>query len=362
MALSSRAAFNAALNMAGRAMRAFGRPAVLDSRDAQATTLGFAFAGATTLHGDYATLESTKPLELPDVPEPSMPASIDFLTQTQSSVPTKYLLSDLQWDALLQGPLMDSDEYAGMKSEIIATHTRLQALCDRGATMAAESCVDLFKRFNAWLGAHAVAVTLQASPQGREAIEATLSSSSKQLASLQQRATTIQALLQLGRVDDAVKQAKRAIRACERLGHLLRMTHVMLTKARREANDRLSTCFAVTSGVFIVAVGADYIGYLPSLSSVPTEAASLLRDLAISGTLLMLGATAANWLASTEAERLMQRMQEAQLARVATQNNFENRLDEVLDLQEGIDVHALQEALKEDAINAIDVSDVSDED
>eukprot|EP00730_Choanoeca_flexa_P003854 TRINITY_DN11521_c1_g2_i4.p5 TRINITY_DN11521_c1_g2~~TRINITY_DN11521_c1_g2_i4.p5 ORF type:complete len:122 (+),score=35.00 TRINITY_DN11521_c1_g2_i4:3004-3369(+) len=99
-----------------------------------------------------------------------------------------------------------------------------------------------------------------------------------------------------------------------------------------------------------------------TVSSVPTEAASLLRDLAISGTLLMLGATAANWLASTEAERLMQRMQEAQLARVATQNNFENRLDEVLDLQEGIDVHALQEALKEDAINAIDVSDVSDED
>jgi hypothetical protein len=108
---------------------------------------------------------------LPEVPEPSMPASIDYLTQTNSAVPTKYILSDLQWQVLLSGPLMENEEYATMKADIVQTHQRLQKLCTRGASMAADSCVDLFKRFNAWLGAHAVAVTLQASPQGKEAIE-----------------------------------------------------------------------------------------------------------------------------------------------------------------------------------------------
>jgi uncharacterized protein YdiU (UPF0061 family) len=46
----------------------------------------------------------------------------------------------------------------------------------------------------------------------------------------------------------------------------------------------------------------------------------LVRELALSGTLLMLGVTAANWLASIEATEMMQRMEEAQLARVATQH------------------------------------------
>ena len=107
---------------------------------------------------------------LPELPETTMPASIDYLTQTKSAVPTKYILADLQWQALLEGPLMNNEEYATMKADIVQTHQRLQKLCTRGASLAADSCVDLFKRFNAWLGAHAVAVTLQASPQGQEAI------------------------------------------------------------------------------------------------------------------------------------------------------------------------------------------------
>ena len=46
----------------------------------------------------------------------------------------------------------------------------------------------------------------------------------------------------------------------------------------------------------------------------------MIRELALSGTLLMLGVTAANWLASVEAAEMMQRMEEAQLARMATQH------------------------------------------
>eukprot|EP00045_Choanoeca_perplexa_P005211 m.44222 g.44222 ORF g.44222 m.44222 type:complete len:350 (+) comp12998_c0_seq1:87-1136(+) len=347
MAISTRAAFSAALSMTSRAVRMFGRPAMVDGREAQATSLGFAFVGAATLHGDASRVDQSKS-GMPEVPEPSMPASIDYLTQTQSAVPTKYILSDLQWNALLTGPLMEAEEYAAMKADIIQTHERLQKLCTRGASLAADSCVDLFKRFNAWLGAHAVAVTLQASPQGQEAIAATLQSSTGQLCTLKKRADMIQALLQLGRLDAALEQAKRAIRACERLGHLLRMTRVLLSKVRQEAESRLSKCLAMTSGVFLVAVGADYLGYLPSISEASTEAVGVVRDLALSGTLLMLGVTAANWLASVEAAEMMQRMEEAQLARVTTQHRFETRLDEILDLKDDISLDELEDALQAD--------------
>jgi hypothetical protein len=62
MAMSTRAAFSAALNMTTRAVRMFGRPAMVDGREAQATTLGFAFVGAATLHGDSSHVEhSSKP-------------------------------------------------------------------------------------------------------------------------------------------------------------------------------------------------------------------------------------------------------------------------------------------------------------
>jgi hypothetical protein len=57
------------------------------------------------------------------------------------------------------------------------------------------------------------------------------------------------------------------MRMCGRLGHLLRMTRVLLSKARQEADGRLNKCLGLTSGVFLVAVGADYLGYLPSCTS-----------------------------------------------------------------------------------------------
>ena len=155
------------------------------------------------------------------------------------------------------------------------------------------------------------------------------------------------------------------------------MTRVLLSKARIGADARLDTCLKTSAGVFIVALGADYIGFLPqgemkngstflgkmvaglfsvscqafafvldlcssilsfcslafiSIRSqlivmivapeIVSDAMSLIQELAASGLLLMLGACATQWLLSTEAEAFMDRIQEAQLARVASQNQY----------------------------------------
>ena len=89
-----------------------------------------------------------------ELPELSMPASISLLVSSNRDVPSKYLLNDLQWESLLNGPLMEQDEYQYLRQSILKEHTRLTALCENGADVASEYCRELFKKFNSWLGAH----------------------------------------------------------------------------------------------------------------------------------------------------------------------------------------------------------------
>ena len=94
----------------------------------------------------------------------------------------------------------------------------------------------------------------------------------------------------------------------------------MLSKVRCQVEEQLSRCLTTTAGVVLLGLGLDYVGFLPSLTNASSEALLLLRDLAVDGALVMLATSTVQWILSLEAQRYMQKLEVAQVARIATRN------------------------------------------
>jgi hypothetical protein len=67
-----------------------------------------------------------------------------------------------------------------------------------------------------------------------------------------------------GDYDKAEVFANRAIQSCDRLKQLLDASYVQLTRTAVEARGRFNSCLTLAGGAFVVGVGCDYLGFLPS--------------------------------------------------------------------------------------------------